>query len=49
MVIEVDIYGKIRHLHEQEGSSQREIAKILGISRNTVKKYFAGNQVPWER
>jgi len=49
MVIEVDIYERIRHLHEHEGRSQREIARILGISRNTVKKYFEGNQVPWER
>lgn len=32
-----------------EGESQRSIAKILGISRNTVKKYCAGDIVPWER
>lgn len=29
--------------------SQRSIAKLLGISRNTVKKYYEGTQVPWER
>lgn len=49
MMIEVDTYEKIRYLHEHEGHSQRAISRILGISRNTVKKYFAGSQVPWER
>lgn len=29
--------------------SQRAVAKALGISRNTVKKYCDGNNVPWER
>ncbi len=32
-----------------QGMSQRSIAKALGISRNTVKKYCDGNSVPWER
>lgn len=45
----MDIYEKIRYYHEQEGKSQRAIAKILGISRNTVKKYYDGSHVPWER
>jgi transposase len=49
MIIEVDIYQKIRHLYEREGKSQRAIATALGISRNTVKKYCKGSQVPWER
>lgn len=49
MAIEVDIYEKIRYLHEHEGHSQRAIARILGVSRNTVKKYYEGAQVPWER
>ncbi|WP_083642974.1 helix-turn-helix domain-containing protein [Desulfosporosinus metallidurans] len=40
MAIEVEIYEKIRYLHEHENMSQRSIAKILGISRNTVKRYF---------
>lgn len=31
------------------GESQRHIAKTLGISRNTVKKYCEGDAVPWER
>lgn len=49
MAIEVEIYEKIRHLHEHENMSQRSIAKMLGISRNTVKRYFNGSHVPWER
>lgn len=31
------------------GESQRHIAKTMGISRNTVAKYCAGDSVPWER
>ena len=49
MIIEVDIYEQIRTHHEQEGKSQREIARILGISRTTVRKYLDGSSVPWER
>ena len=49
MAIEVEVYEKIRYLHEQDGMSQRGIAKQLGISRNTVKKYFDGSHVPWQR
>lgn len=32
-----------------EGMSQRQIAGELQISRNTVKKYWDGDSVPWER
>lgn len=45
MIIEVDIYSKIRTLYE-EGVSQRSIAKRLGISRQTVKKYCEGSTHP---
>ena len=31
------------------GESQRSIARSLGISRNTVRKYCEGEKVPWER
>jgi transposase len=47
--IEVELYEKIRYLHEHEGKSQRAISRILGVSRNTVKKYCDGSHVPWER
>jgi transposase len=32
-----------------EKLSKREIARRLGISRNTVKRYCEGERVPWER
>ena len=49
MIIDVDFYGKIRHMYVQQKMSQRAIARELGISRNTVKKYCQGDYVPWER
>jgi transposase len=48
-VIEVDQYQLIRQLYVVEGFSQREIARTLGVSRNTVKRYCLGENVPWER
>jgi transcriptional regulator with XRE-family HTH domain len=45
----VDHYKDIRYLAMVEELSQRAIAKRLGISRNTVKRYFLGQNVPWER
>ncbi len=48
MVITVEIYKEIRK-KRLEGMSQRQIAAALHISRNTVKKYWDGNSVPWER
>lgn len=49
MTIEVDLYQKIRQLYAVEHCSQREIAKQLGISRNTVKKYCQGACIPGQR
>lgn len=48
MVITVKDYGEIRRRYLR-GESQRQIAKALHISRNTVAKYCAGEAVPWER
>ena len=48
MVITVEIYKQIRKMRLQ-GMSQRQIAASLQISRNTVKKYWDGDRVPWER
>jgi len=45
----VDQYQDIRQMHLVEGMSQRAIAKQLGISRNTVRRYCMGEHVPWER
>ena len=48
MVITVEIYKQIRKMR-LDGMSQRQIAAVLHISRNTVKKYWDGDSVPWER
>ncbi len=49
VAIAMEIYEKIRYYREHTDFSQRNVAKILGISRNTVKKYWEGQTVPWER
>ena len=41
-------YDEIRKRY-LAGESQRQIAKVLGISRNTVAKYCKGSSVPWVR
>jgi predicted XRE-type DNA-binding protein len=33
MAIDMEIYEKIRYMHEREGLSQRAIARTLGVSR----------------
>ena len=48
MVITVEDYREVRR-RWLAGESQRGIARALGISRNTVKKYCEGSNVPWER
>ena len=45
----MEIYEKIRYYREYTEQSQRNVARTLGISRNTVKKYREGQTVPWER
>lgn len=45
MIVEVDLYYRIRALYN-EGESIRSIARRLGISRQTVKKYCEGNTHP---
>lgn len=47
-MIDINIYEQIRHLYAVEKLSQRAIARKLGISRNTVKRYCNGENVPWE-
>ena len=49
MVTSVDVYQEIRQLQRNGITSQRAAAKMLGISRNTIKKYWEGSTVPWER
>ncbi len=45
MIIEVDMYYQIRSFYN-EGKSIRWIAKTLGISRQTVRKYCEGDTHP---
>jgi len=45
-MIEMAQFYNIKFLHEVEGLSQRQIAKKLGISRNTVSKYLKDNEAP---
>ena len=49
VVTSVDVYKEIRRLQLEGVASQRAAAKRLGIFRNTVKKYWEGNAVPWDR
>ena len=49
MAITVEIYEEIRQCREKYGYGQRKTARLLKVSRNTVKKYWEGATDPWER
>ena len=49
MVTEVETYQEIRRLQLEGVVSQRAVARRLGISRNTVAKYWEGDTVPWDK
>jgi len=49
VIISVNLYQKIREMYTVHQMSQRAIARELKISRNTVRKYCKGDNVPWER
>ena len=44
----MDEYAQIRFKINREHKSQRQVAKEMGISRNTVAKYADGNHYPGE-
>lgn len=46
MKIEMAHVERIRWLLHVEGKSQRQVAKLLGISRHTVAKYADQTEVP---
>jgi predicted transcriptional regulator len=48
MIVETDLYYQIRSRYN-DGESIRLIARKLGISRQTVKKYCRGDTHPDER
>jgi len=49
VAIDTDTYKMIRRLYTVEGLSQRHIAKMLGVSRKTVRKYCQGSLLPGMR
>jgi transcriptional regulator with XRE-family HTH domain len=38
----MDMIGRIRRLHSRGRKSEREIARMTGLSRNTVAKWLHG-------
>jgi transposase len=44
-MITMDMVGKIRRLHSRGKKSEREIARITGLSRNTIAKWLKGSVV----
>ena len=39
-MITMDMIGRIRRLHSRGKKSEREIARLTGLSRNTVAKWL---------
>ena len=48
MIVSTELYGKIRKF-KNNGASIRHTARTLGISRDTVKRYWDGAHTPGER
>lgn len=44
--VDNDLYGRIRRMYSVEKRSQRAIARALGVSRKTVKRYCEGATTP---
>jgi transposase len=45
-VIKLEDWAEIRRLHRAEGVSISEIARLLGIARNTVRAALASDRPP---
>ena len=45
-MLSVEDWAEIRRLHRAEGMPIKEIARVLGISRNTVKAALAADAPP---
>lgn len=48
-MLKMDLIHVIRHKYYQEGLSQRQIARDVGCSRNTVKKYLTLSEPGYNR
>ena len=48
-VLSVEDWAEIRRLHRAEGLPVKAIARLLGISRNTVRRAVAGDGPPRTR
>jgi len=48
-MLKMDLIHVIRHKYYQEGLSQRQIARDVGCSRNTVKKYLDQAEPKYQR
>ena len=48
-MLKVEQVHVIRHKALVEGESQRKVAREMGVSRNTVKKYLGGVRAPAHR
>jgi transposase len=45
-VLDVENWAEIRRLHRAEGLPIREIARVMGVSRNTVRAAVASDGPP---
>jgi len=46
MIDRMDIASKLNNLLSQKGLSQRDLARILGESKDRINRWFTGTQVP---
>lgn len=49
MRVSTELYQQIRRLHIVDGISQRKLAEMFHVSRQTIKRYCKGNYLPVAR